>query len=586
MQRAGAQICQNVWMIKDITGVATAILEGFAGYRRTFREVTNGAQDRFERADWTAVQAASSERIGLYRTHTDRIAAQIQTTDNIHVWSEIRSAYTALISTHRDGDLAETVFNTIYRKMDPMTGSMSDQFAFVNTPGWQVPATAKLPVTGFGPSPNIGLLLREVLTSRGFNVPWQNLDRDIELMLSVMKSSIPLLRNPQHIRLEILDPVFFRNKGAYVIGRMEIGEHQFPVAIPIQHAGDSLYVDTILWNEDDLSVIFSFTRSYFMVDVECPARMIAFLAELLPQKRIWELYTSLGFFKHGKTLFYHGLTDHLQTAPDEFRVAEGIKGLVMCVFTLPSYQVVFKVIRERFPSSKRVTPEQVKQAYYLVKTHDRVGRMADTQEFINLRFPRSRFSDAVLEELISTCGASVDVAEDEVTIAHLYTERLMTPLNLYVQRASEFELEQVLEDYGRAIKQLAAANIFPGDMLMKNFGVTRHRRVVFYDYDEICYLTDVNFREIPLAAGDQEMMAAEPWYEVDPWDVFPEEFGRFLFPSEHMKLLFCEHHEDLFSVGFWQELQQRIRGNEVLDVYPYGQKRSFRRNLGDSQQTE
>lgn len=563
--------------------IASLILKGFDDYRRSFRQITAGAQRRFEQADWAGVQSAAKARIEQYARSTNGMVDGIRDTYGEPAtdparWPAIKARYISLIEYRKDCELAETVFNTIFRKLVGPE-HLNDDSAFVTEP---LPQQARGGATlsrVFGPSENLTGLLQEVLEATPFTLPWLDIATDIELMVSTMKGSIPLLRNPQQISFEILDSVFFRNKGAYVVGRMTIGEHAFPIAIPIQNNGESLYVDTIIWNEDDLSIIFSFTRAYFMVDIDSPIDMVEFLAELLPNKKRWEIYTSLGFYKHGKTEFYRGFLDHLDQSDDQLVEAEGIKGLVMAVFTLPSYQVVFKVIRDRFAPTKKVTRQQVRDAYYLVKTHDRVGRMADTQEFQNFRFPRDRFSPAVLEELQRACASSLTMTNDEVIISHLYTERKMTPLNLYLQTASDFETRQVLDEYGNAIKQLAAANIFPGDMLLKNFGVTRHRRVVFYDYDEICYLTEINFREMPKASSNEEMMAVEPWYDVGPWDVFPEEFENFLFSTDELREIFRENHADLFTVGFWQQMQDRIRDDQLLDVYPYRRKRSFRRGF-------
>lgn len=168
--------------------------------------------------------------------------------------------------------------------------------------------------------------------------------------------------------------------------------------------------------------------------------------------------------------------------------------------------------------------------------------------------------------------------DDRIIIKHLYTERLMIPLNIYIDNVDETSMREVLEEYGNAIKQLAAANIFPGDMLLKNFGVTRHGRVVFYDYDEICNLTDMNFRNIPAPRYPEDELAAEPWYSVGPRDVFPEELETFLFHTPELKRLFRELHGDLFDVEYWQGLQQRIRDHQVVDVFPYRRKKRFDRD--------
>lgn len=494
----------------------------------------------------------------------------------LDAWADVKGEFEGLVSSRKDFDLAETVYNTIFRKAFARQ-HLSDDYAFVtetitNPPEFDVEIAYLL-----GPSRDLSGLLREILESYEFGIAWSDLEHDVNLMVSTMKSSIPLLRMPRDISFEMLKAVFYRNKGAYLIGRMYVGEHLFPIAIPIHNTGDALYVDTIIWNDDDLSIIFSFTRSYFMVDIDYPNQMVEFLGELLPNKKVWELYTALGFYKHGKTEFYRGFLDHLDNSQDQFVIARGIRGLVMSVFTLPSYQTVFKIIRDKFSPTKKVTRQQVRDAYYLVKTHDRVGRMADTQEFSNFIFPRARFSPELIEELIKECASSIELNDDQIIIKHLYTERLMTPLNLYIENASDFELEQVLDEYGNAIKQLAAANIFPGDMLLKNFGVTRHRRVVFYDYDEICYLTDINFRDIPESRSIEDEMSSEPWYSVGPYDVFPEEFEKFLFNSPRLKQLFKENHGELFTAAYWRGLQDLIRDEQVMDVYPYRRKRSFKR---------
>lgn len=564
--------------------IAGTIVEAYDAYQATFREITLGARDRFERADWLGVQQASMERIELYNNFARKLAETLDREIGpagftLQQWRKVKLAYAYQIQSRPDFDLAETVFNTVFRRV--FDGQyLTDHNAFVTEPLDPTPRFDVQLTCHYGPSSSIRDLLRRILDDFAFDAPYIDREQDVRNMVHAMRSSIPLLREIQQIQFEMLQPVFYRNKGAYLIGRMYIGEHDFPVAIPLHNvAGKGLYVDTIIWNESDLSIIFSFTRSYFMVDVDYPNEMVEFLQQLLPNKKRWELYTSLGFYKHGKTEFFRGFLDHLNESEDQFVIAEGIKGMVMSVFTLPSYQTVFKVIRDRFSPTKTVTRQQVKDAYYLVKTHDRVGRMADTQEFTNFVFPRERFSKELIDELTNVAASSVTVSDETVIISHLYAERLMTPLNIYIERVGDFEIRQVLDEYGNAIKQLAAANIFPGDMLLKNFGVTRHGRVVFYDYDEICYLTDINFRKIPPPRYPEDEMASEPWYSVGPKDVFPEEFPNFLFNSERLRGYFYENHADLFTVEYWHDVQENIRNNKVIDVFPYRRKRRFARQM-------
>ena len=332
-------------------------------------------------------------------------------------------------------------------------------------------------------------------------------------------------------------------------------------------------VDAALTTEDEVSIVFSFTHSYFHVDADRPHDVIQFLKSIMPLKRVAELYIALGYNKHGKTELYRDLLRHLERSTDKFKIAPGDRGMVMVVFTLPSYDVVFKVIRDKIPFPKTTTRADVLKKYQLVFDHDRAGRLADAQEFEHLAFDRNRFSDALLAELMDTASDSVAVRDSQVLIRHLYTQRRMTPLNLYLRDATEATALDAAREYGQAIKDLAATNIFPGDLLLKNFGVTRHGRVAFYDYDELCLLTDCNFRDMPRARDLEEELAAEPWFYVGDEDLFPEEFLTFMGLQGTVREVFLEAHRDLLSPDFWRRMQERHAAGEVLDIFPYRQGR-------------
>jgi isocitrate dehydrogenase kinase/phosphatase len=372
--------------------------------------------------------------------------------------------------------------------------------------------------------------------------------------------------------------VFYRGKGAYLVGRLRRAGERTPIALAIRHPATGLRLDAALLTEDEVSILFSFTRSYFHVDVDRPHELIVFLRSILPHKPVAELYISIGYNKHGKTELYRDLLRHLQTTDDQFQPAPGDKGMVMAVFTLPSLEVVFKIIRDKFDYPKTATRQEVMEKYQLVFKHDRAGRLVDAQEFEHLSFDRARFAPALLDEFRAVAGDSVRVTGDRVVIRHLYTERRMTPLNLYLRQATGAEAREAVLDYGQAVKDLAATNTFPGDMLLKNFGVTRHGRVIFYDYDELCRVTDCRFRDLPRASGDDEEFSAEPWFYVGPNDIFPEEFIRFLGFPDHLRKVFLDAHSDLLRADFWRELQARLNAGEIVDIYPYRHGRRLARH--------
>ena len=571
--------------------IARRVLDGFHAWRETFDAYTHGARARFEAAAWAEGQQASIERIESYgRTVTAVVEAlRAEGAPDLERWRAARACYPDLCRSLPDRELAETFFNSIYCRLWDHQDIVEPNL-FVRA---AIPARLDA-----GPDPLLrdypvndgdwSACVARILDDYAFATPWQHRDRDAELMLQAIAEAAPeVLGGTTAGRLQLVEPVFYRNKGAYLVGRLLVGERAVPLTVAVLHdEAGHVYVDNVLVTEDALSILFSFTRSYFMVEAPEPARLVNYLSELLPGKKRFELYNAIGFYRHGKTEFYRDLLAHLDASDDAFVLAPGIRGMVMAVFTLPSYQTVFKIIKDRFPPQKETTRDRVMQSYTLVKMHDRVGRMADTQEFSNLLLPRDRFDPALLEELLDVAARNVEIQGDLVLVRHCYTERLMTPLNLFLEEASEEEIRQVLDEYGNAIRQLAAANIFPGDMLLKNFGVTRHGRVVFYDYDEICYLTDVNFRHIPEPRTPEEEMAAEPWYSVGPNDVFPEEFPHFMFANPRIKRLFTEMHGEIFDPEFWIALQQRIRKGRIMDVFPYRRRQRFASRFGSAGEPE
>jgi isocitrate dehydrogenase kinase/phosphatase len=567
--------------------IARRIFHGYETYRQSYQAVTLAARTRFEEAQWLAIQQANADRLASYHHHVDRtagiVASMLDGSTDADPWHDARAAYVELICREYNAELFETFYNSVHRAVHrAMTNdtNVSDHEMFVTSafPTPPVERAESLTIT-YRPERGIVEMMRDIARDLPLEVSWQNKDRDIGNVLRSLPEARPEIRSTQGLSVEMLRSIFFRNKGAYLVGRLSYRGNSWPIALPLLlDSQRRLYIDTLICDEDELSVMFSFTRAYFMVHTNYPHALVDFLRTLLPNKKRSELYSSIGLHKHGKTVFYRDLLEHLDHSDDEFVISPGIRGMVMTVFSLPSYQTVFKIIKDRFAPQKNITAREVREKYHIVKRHDRVGRMADTQEFQNLILPRARFHPDLIEELQREAPSSVQITDTEVKIRHVYTERLMTPLNMYIEDADEQAIAEALDEYGNAIKQLAAANIFPGDMLLKNFGITRHGRVVFYDYDEICYLTDINFREVPKPETPEQEMAAEPWYTVGPNDVFPEEFRRFLFGKPWVKRLFEEMHGELFDPAYWRGLQAAIEDGRVMDVFPYRRKKRFMRN--------
>ena len=588
--------------------IAKAMMDGFNRHYRLFRAESARAKHRFETRDWSAQQRAQRERIEFYdlrvqecvRRLVKEFAADRQPMD---VWEQVKLHYIGLLVNHHQPELAETFFNSVTTKILKRAYFQND-FIFVrpavSTEYIENDEPGALPTYRcYYPNPQtFQAEVRRMIEDFDLRVPYEDLGRDAGLVQEAMKRHFDHHRLRANFQIQALSGLIYRNKGAYVVGKIINGFQEVPFALPILHNEKGrLVIDAALFGEDDLLMLFSFARAYFMVDMEVPSAYVQFLRSLMPRKPRAEFYNALGLAKQGKTLFYRDFLAHMRHSTDQFRIAPGIKGMVMLVFDLPSFPFVFKVIKDFYPAPKDTTREQIRGKYLLVKQHDRVGRMADTLEFSEVGFPRDRFTDELIAEIQKYAPSQLEISDrdgdgtTEVILKHCYIERRMIPLNIYLQEAFDTlqmpgaddivrqrareQITRAVIEYGNAIKDLVAANIFPGDMLWKNFGITRHGKVVFYDYDEIEYVTDCQFRRVPAPRCEEDEMSGEIWYAVGPRDVFPETFAPFLLGNPMVREDFMAHHADLLDPVFWQAHQQRIAAGHVYDVFPYERDRRF-----------
>lgn len=570
--------------LHDSTSIARTILDGFERHYRVFRAVSAAAKERFEREAWTEATAAHRARIDLYdRRVIETVAAvrrQFPRAASDALWPGVKQAYIALLVDHQQPELAETFFNSVACRLLHRT-YYNNAYIF-----WR-PAVSTEHIDALQPTfrryrrdeRGWEALFAAVLRDLHLLNDWEDLERDLLSLAEALSARARANADATGgVELHVLSSLFFRNKAAYVVGRIVGGAGPTPFSIPLLHnERHELYADALLLEREELVTLFSLARVYFMVDMEVPSAFVGFLRSILPERTNADLYIALGLQKQGKTLFLRDLLLHLKHSSDRFVRAPGVRGLVMVVFTLPTFPFVFKVIRDRAEPPKDVDRAKVKAQYHLVKHHDRVGRLADTLEYSDLALPESRFEPELLRELELTAPSAIERDGDRLVIKHLYIERRLSPLDLYVQGADERRLADAMREYGNALSELAGANIFPGDLLLKNFGVNRLGRVVFYDYDEIALLESVNFRDLPAARDDGDELASEPWFGVGPNDVFPEEFPRFLFRSERERAAFTAAHPTLFTATYWRDVQRRLRAGEVPDVFPYPRARRFPR---------
>jgi len=558
-----------------IQRAAALVLDAFDDYNARFSDITRRGRRRFFRREWEGQRRDARTRIGLY---DECIAETIGRLESLlaerllsrTLWLDIHSEYANAIVGKLDAELYKTFFNTLTRRLFKTRGvDPGMEFVALDIePTEQITHPIARHIHSCSEAPVAAM--QRMLADPGLGCNPEFIAKDARRLTERLQQDLADAGDDRLLSIELLQVVFYRDRRAYLVGRAFGTLLWLPCIIALVHDDDGIRADALLTDRRQVSRLFGFTYSYFHADLPTVGDAIVFLRTLLPDKPIDELYTVLGRAKQGKTERYRHFFKHLeQIRDDRLCEAEGRRGMVMVVFTLPSYPLVFKVVRDHFAPSKKIGREHVLSQYRLVFNHDRVGRLIDAQEYRDLAFDRDRFDEALLPELEAECGRSVRIVDNRVLVQHCFVQRRVRPLDLYLREEEEKEAEAMVLDYGQAIKDLARSNLFPGDLFLKNFGVTRSRRCVFYDYDEVSRITDLNFRRIPPARSEEEEFADQPWFSVEPGDVFPEHFPRFIDLSPKHRQLFTEAHGDLFDAVWWRDLQDRLRRDPAGDVQPY-----------------
>ena len=540
--------------------LAAGLRQRFEDYNSEFTLITRRAARHFMARDWHAARADAVQRIELYELHVcGAIEAMRQILGAaIHdreLWVEIKRHFALQIASLPDSDFYRTFLNSITRDLFATVG-VDEQIEFSVPAARRASGSVPIRVHPVGDS------LQRAVCELLADLPFAGLIAEVEsLAKQICRELTPHFDSrrqsaaPQLV--EVIDAPFYRGDTATIVGRM-IGDGSItPFVIVFRHDADGLKIDSVLLASSDISSLFGFTRSYFHVDLPVVSAAVSLLRTFMPGKPVDELYTILGRAKQGKTERYYALRRHLAQSFDVFVNAPGQRGLVMVVFTLPSHDLVFKVIRDRFGPPKNTSRAEVMGKYRWVFEHDRVGRLVDAQEYKLLRLPKSRFMPALLQELLTESGSVCRLDGDDLIVGHCYIERRLRPLDLFIRDTDSAAAERALLDYGDALRELAGIDVFPGDLLLKNFGVTSQGKVVFYDYDEVTSLNECNFRELPVASNEEEEFSAEPWFYVGPNDIFPEQWLPFLGIPEELLDSFKARHGELLGPHWWRRMVER-----------------------------
>jgi isocitrate dehydrogenase kinase/phosphatase len=568
---------------ETVNEVADNIAQKYDVLLAAFNDITLCAKEYFEKRMFRDLFKRQQERYRLYGKYVKEVHARTEELMGDHLydidwWKDVKTKFSEIVKSKPHRLNSETFYNSITRKVfvDKSFNPDIEFFDYTDykpMPKYDTEIFDVIECSHFSP-----VAIKQMLKYFKFSVPFEDIDRDVQNIFDEMAPTIIHQKSNLFLdRIEILKPVFYRNRGAFIVGRLFYKNWSMPIVIPLLNEEKGIFVDSVIYIPAEISIIFSFTRASFFVYTKYPAQLIDYMKAMLTHKTVGELYDSIGYYRHGKTILYRDLMNYINNHDDKFIVAPGIKGMVMAVFTLKYYNFVFKIIRDKFEAPKNCTREYVIKKYEEVEINDRVGRMAYAHMFENLEFPRHLFTFELIRELQESCREAVEFKGDKVLVKHVYIERRMTPLNIYLkEQQNPIDTCRVILDYGFCVKELAAANIFPGDLLLKNFGVTRHGRVIFYDYDEIARVTDCKFRRLPQHHDDDDMRGNFEMVHADPHDIFPEEFQAFMAPDGPIGEIFLAEHEEIFDPKYWRDIQKRIEAGEYISFYAYDQYKRFR----------
>ena len=524
------------------------VLEYYLEYVQQFNSITGTADERFRNQLWMKQQLAVKQRLDalseLHHKLTDEIALQnFSDIDQKLLYDHLQHIHLPVQQAGGFHALVSEVWRTLGWMEYEIPEPDEDDFSAI---------LAK--VSGCAND-----MLRSIFQQLPWSSAIHNLAGLTKRIAEHIESKLGALES-----ISYYSHIFYRNQHAYLMAVAHNPKQSSAFILPFIQTPHGITCDAVIMGEQDMIQVFSFSRSYFQVVCEHPFQLINFLNHWMPAKSKAQLFINLGYADWGKHLLLRDLLIHRNSTHEMFDFAPGIRGLVMIVFTLPKSNLVLKVIRDTPKPPKENTKEDVITKYNLVATSDRAGRVADAQRYARIDLPAEFFSTELLTELLNQAPSSCQRRGDVIILSDIYLERKLIPMNIYITQQPEIA-DKIILDYGRAIEEMASTNLFPGDLLIKNFGISQEQRVIFYDYDEVCRVTECEFLSLPKNWEEEGVVQNMVVY---PHQVFPEEFPKFLLPIHQRKVL-VEQFPHLFTPLYWKQLQQNLGNLFVKDHAPY-----------------
>ena len=570
--------------IDERSGLAARwILAEFDAYYVESRSIPNLAKSAFEQRDPAMSLDLSLRRLSVYSVSAHALARRLraalpEVAEDETFWARLEARYLALIEGRYESDLAFAYIHSARRMVyEGMWKPVEYMFLHHREPASERSAAVRIDFS-IARGADLAVLVDRVLAVPRFERRWRDRAGDVRRVAERLQSIFSGgARRP--VEIQMTDAGFYRNRGAYIVGRIVFDDSSAsPLILALLNHDVGIYVQAVLAGEADAHNLFSSTLANFHVTNSHYHELAAFLHTVMPTRRLGLHYSTIGFNHVGKVAVMHELREELATHREVFITAVGFRGSVAIGFAAPSSDYNLKVIRD-VPTDQYKWGEfpgigAVLDKYRRVHEIDRTGSMLDNIIYYNLELDSAWFEADLLAELLRDAGESVSLRDDAVILKHLIVQRRVRPLPVFLQDATPEEAREVIVNLGHCIKNNAAANVFNKDLDARNYGVSRFQKVYLFDYDALEPLTRVKVRS---NAGRFDGEDDVPdWFYEDGVIFLPEEIeSGFRIHDRGMRRLFRDVHGDLLTTGYWERLQHDLDRGQVPSIRLYPEQRKL-----------
>lgn len=571
-------------MSEQEAAVAAWLYQEYSRFYEEFLSNIDQAKIAFEERDFASSVRVSERRLSLYSASIVDVSERLrQAYPQIHadetLWQEVAANYSALISGEYAEDVGRAYLHSLRRRIYQGEWRAEDYaFADMTPPGDEDLArvTRSYPLDAHMTAE----VVAEILRIPGFKRDFADIDDDVARVMQRISDNLENLPRRPHklIRVDMIDAGFYRNRGAYLVGRLIFENDRFiPLILALLNDERGIYVDAVLTSVTYAHNIFSSTLANFHVTNPCYHEVCALLKSIMPKRPLGLHYSTIGYNHLGKVAVMRELEAELLESENGLETAVGSPGTVAMGFAASNSAYSLKVIRDKPTAQYKWGEfgglESVIRKYTRVHEINRTGSMLDSIIYYKVRLDRSWFSPALLEDLLAHAAETVSLNGDDVIFKYLIVQIKLTPLPVYLENASDRQAETAITNLGYCIKNNAAANIYNRDLDARNYGISSYSKVYLFDYDALEILSDVKIRtNLDREAGEEDI---PDWYFEDGVVFLPEELVSGLCIRQRgLCDYFTRRHANLLGTEYWTEIQQYIQQGRVpsVSVYPDNQR--------------